>query len=92
MDRIYENASDVHVRATYVYVKSGDNYAYSDPDCTKTITSDELYDLYVKGLIIDDGVTIYHPVSYSYDQHSPVLVYAVPAGDHFTLGILYPVA
>ncbi len=65
MEKIYEHADDLHVRATYIYAKASDVYAYSDSAKTKKIDAKTLKDLFQKGAIIVDTGAEYKPVSYS---------------------------
>lgn len=64
MDKIYEQAKDLHVRAVYVYAKANDAYAYSDSSKTKKIDSATLENLFLMGAVIIDGDIKYKPVSY----------------------------
>lgn len=72
MDRIYEDAKDLHVRNAIVYVKAAElsgedgapatGYAYEDKACTKKIKTSALKDLYLKGCVVcmvdqNDGLT-----------------------------------
>ena len=61
MEKIMENSSDLHVVARKVYAKPSDAYAYSDYK-TK-ISADELYDTFVKGMIVIDAGVEYKPIS-----------------------------
>lgn len=63
MDRIYEHADDLHVRATYIYAKASDAYAYADSGKTVKIPASDLKNLFHKGVIIVDGTVEYAPVS-----------------------------
>lgn len=64
MNKIFETASDLHVKATKVYVKSTpDNYAYSDEKCTTKISADDLSNMFVMGMLIIDGTSEYKPIS-----------------------------
>ena len=62
MEKIMENSSDLHVVARKVYAKPSDAYAYSDSDY-KTKISAELYDAFVKGMIVIDAGVEYKPIS-----------------------------
>lgn len=64
MDKIYEDAKDLHVRGIYIYKKANDDYAYSDSAKTEKIDSATLKDLFLKGAIIVDTGVYYQPVSY----------------------------
>lgn len=63
MEKIYENAKDVHVVASKVYVKT-DGFAYADKDCKTKILTADLYEAFVKGmLIVDASGNEYKPIS-----------------------------
>lgn len=66
MDKIYEQAKDLHVVGTMVYGKtdetsSGEGYAYADKDCTVKLSKDELYEAFVKGCFVYLSETLYKP-------------------------------
>lgn len=58
MDKIFEQAKDLHVVATYVYGNGSDTNAYADAECTKQFTVSELKEVFVKGALIkiNDGL------------------------------------
>jgi hypothetical protein len=88
MNRVYENYTDLHVRATYVYVKTNDVYAYADSGKTVKIDSDTLKDLFEKGLIIVDGAIEYKPVSFSVVDSVATLTYVKTDGTTPTTAVL----
>ena len=64
MERIFEQAKDLHVVAIKVYAKSGDAYAYADAKYQVKFTADELHDAFLKGLVVVDAVGVeYWPIS-----------------------------
>jgi len=63
MNKVYERYEDQHVRATYVYVKSDDAYAYADELTTIKIEAATLEDLFRKGIIVVDADTEYKATS-----------------------------
>ena len=65
MSKVFEKASDLHVRAVYVYKKSSDTYAYSDSATTKKISATDLEDMFNKGMIIVVSGAYYKPVKCS---------------------------
>ena len=65
MAKIYEDAKDVHVRATVIYKKSAETKAYADSDFTVQMTTSELKDAYLKGAVIDVSGVQYIPVCLS---------------------------
>lgn len=63
MEKIYDNAKDVHVAARKVYAKASDAYAYSDSECKTKISAEDLEDAFIKGMIVIDGGAEYKPIS-----------------------------
>lgn len=64
MDKIFDDYKDVHVAVVKVYVN--DSKAYEDSNFTKQLTTSELKEAFVKGLLIvesDDAFA--KPVRYS---------------------------
>lgn len=64
MDRIYEDAKDLHVKATYIYGKASDNAAYVDSDCTEKYKTSELNEVFLKGAVIVIGSDHYMPLNF----------------------------
>ena len=64
MTQIYEKSSDLHIRATCIYVKSNDDYAYLDAAQTTKIDALTLHNIFQKGMIIIDGTMEYKPTSF----------------------------
>lgn len=79
MDKVYEDAKDVHVSGIHVYVKTSDVYAYADSDYKTKIDAADLKDLFLKGVYINDGGTIYKPVMFKMNSGAGELTY-VKAG------------
>lgn len=75
MKKIYEHADDLHVRARYIYKKSGSTDAYSDAARTEKTPLAVLQDLFRKGMIIDDGGVEYLPVSFEVDTGVGIVTY-----------------
>ena len=64
MDKIFQDYKDVHVTAVKVYVN--DSKAYEDSAFTTQLTTSELKEAFVKGLLIVEGDdTFAKPVRYS---------------------------
>lgn len=62
MNRIYEQAKDLHVRNNVVYGNT-DNKIYYDAAYTDQVTQPDLEDAFIKGaLLIDDGTNKLVPV------------------------------
>lgn len=88
MSHIYEQAKDVHVRATYVYAKAGDAYAYSDSDNTVKIKAAELKEIFDKGAIVVAGAVEYKPVSLGVDAGVATMTYVKTDADTATTAVL----
>ena len=79
MERIFEQAKDLHVVAIKVYAKSGDAYAYADAKYQVKFTADELHDAFLKGLIVVDAAGVeYWPISCKVASGAPTVTYATP--------------
>lgn len=64
MEKIYENADDLHVEVVRVYAKASDAYAYADAAFTTKISADDLKNAFIKGMVVVDGAGIeYKPIS-----------------------------
>ena len=64
MKKIYETASDLHVKATMAYAKASDTYAYSDSTFKNKIPATDLYNMFVMGMLIVDAAGVqYKPIS-----------------------------
>lgn len=64
MNKIYETASDLHVKATMAYVKTSDTYAYADSTFKTKISAADLYNMFVMGMLIVDAAGVqYKPIS-----------------------------
>ena len=88
MDRIYEQSVDVHVRATKIYVKTGDAYAYADSANTVKIASATLKNLFEKGTVIIDGEIEYKPVSFKLVGSVGTITYVKTDGTTPTTAVL----
>lgn len=65
MDKIYEQAKDLHVKATYIYGKTtNDTAAYKDSECTEKFTTSELKEVFLKGAIILIGGAHYMALNF----------------------------
>lgn len=67
MEKIFEQAKDLHVVATLVY-NNGDEFAYTDAECTKKFKVSELKEVFVKGAMIVIEGAFYVPVSFNSDS------------------------
>lgn len=64
MEKIFEHANDLHVRAVKVYAKANDTFAYADAAYTTKISADDLHNAFVKGMVVVDKDNVeYKPIS-----------------------------
>lgn len=64
MDKIYEDAKDLHVKSIYFYGKKSDHKLYYEPDFKKQVTKSDAGEFFKKGLlIIVNGETLLMPIS-----------------------------
>lgn len=68
MDKIFEQAKDLHVVATYVYNNGSDVFAYVDAECTIKFKTSELKEVFLKGALIKIGDDLMKPVSFGVDS------------------------
>ena len=81
MDKIYEEAKDLHVVATTIYTNLEDGVAYTDAECTKPFSVEELKDAFVKGALVKVENNLYQPVSYT----EPVIFFYHPTEQKYIL-------
>ena len=74
-NKVYEKSTDLHVRGTYIYVKTGEVYAYADSAKSVKIDATTLQDLFLKGAIIVDGTVSYKPVSFGITSTVGIMTY-----------------
>ena len=89
INRKYINADEKNVKAVIMY--SASNYLYTDPECTKPATKDEVYEAFLRGLFIArDGVTtnssLCAATSYSDQGDYCVVIIHIGGGDTLDLG------
>ena len=75
MNQVFEQSKDLHVRNTYVYAKNADPYVYADSATTVKIDAATLHDLFLKGVIVVDGVVEYKAVSFGIAAGVATLTY-----------------
>lgn len=88
MSKVYDNSKDVHVRATRVYPKVGDTYAYLDAAGMTTINAVTLKDLFEKGILITDGAIEYKPVQFKLAAGVATITYVKTDGTAATTAVL----
>jgi hypothetical protein len=89
MNRILNKQyEDQYVRATYVYVKNADAYAYADNATTVKIPAAELKDIFEMGCVVVAAGVEYAPVSYSETAGVGTLTYVKTDGTTATTAVL----
>lgn len=64
MNKIYEQAKDLHVRSLVVFGKAADHKLYANADFDKAVAAADVLDAFKKGmLVIDDNGVLKRPVS-----------------------------
>lgn len=76
MEKVYKNAMDPYIAVRKIFTKAADTFAYEDAKCTVKISSDDLYDAYLKGmLIVDASGNEYMPVACKKTETVTTLTY-----------------
>lgn len=75
MKKVFERANDLHVRCTYVFKNSADDYAYADATHTTKFSADALHDLFLKGMVIVDADVEYKPIICEVDDGVCIITY-----------------
>ena len=78
MEKLYNDAKDKNVSATYIYGKTGDTKAYADSGCTVQMKTSELKEAFLKRALIVIGNNFYIPVSFSVTSNAGNVTYAKP--------------
>lgn len=78
MDKVFEHANDLHVRAIYIYKKESDTAAYVDSGYTVKFKTSELKNAFLKGAIINASGVLSKPVGYSEASSVGSVTYIVP--------------
>lgn len=84
MNKIYDQAKDLHVSANVIYGKSGDTKAYADEACTVQMKTAELKEAVIKRAIIQIGTDIFVPVGFTVVSKAGVVRYVKPNGSTAT--------
>lgn len=82
MTKLFEQAKDLHVVATYIYKKANEAKAYKDAACTVQYKTSELKEVFLKGAIIvlpSDGGFV-KPIQYSVSNSIGSVSYITPNG------------
>lgn len=78
MAKLFNDAKDKNVSATYIYGKASDTKAYADEACTVQMKTSELKEAVLKRAIIVIGDAIYVPVSFSVSSNIGSVGYIKP--------------
>lgn len=77
MDKVFERANDLHVRAVYIYKKASDTVAYADAAYTVKFKTSELKDAFLKGAVINASGVLSKPIGYSEASNVGSVTYIV---------------
>lgn len=80
MDKVFEHADDLHVRAVYIYKKASDTAAYVDSTFAVKFKTSELKNAFLKGAVINDSGKLYKLVAYAEAEGVGSVSYIVPNG------------
>lgn len=78
MNKIFEKAIELHVRAVTLYYKSTDGILYYDAAFTSgnEVTKDELARLFLIGaVVVDDGTNLVRPTTYTASTNYSYVTY-----------------
>lgn len=78
MEKLYNDAKDKNVSATYIYGKSNDTKAYANADCTVQMKTSELKEAFLKRAIIVIGDAFFIPSGFSITSNVGSVTYAKP--------------
>lgn len=78
MDRLFDDAKDKNVSATYIYGKSSDTKAYADAGCTIQMKTSEMKEAFLKRALIVIGDDLYIPVSFGVVSKAGTVKYIKP--------------
>lgn len=78
MEKLYNDAKDKNVSATYIYGKSSDTKAYANADCTVQMKTSELKEAFLKRAIIVIGDAFFIPSGFSITSNVGSVTYAKP--------------
>ena len=67
-EKIYENSEDVHVRNRIMYRNPQNSVLYKDAQFQVGVPYPDIQDLFEKGVLIKDGVAVYKPTEFGYDE------------------------
>lgn len=78
MDRLFDDAKDKNVSATYIYGKSSDTKAYVDAGCTIQMKTSEMKEAFRKRALVVIGEDLYIPVSFGVVSKAGTVKYIKP--------------
>lgn len=78
MEKIFEHANDLHVRAIVIYKKASDTAAYVDENYTVKFKTSELKNAFLKGAVINVSGAYSKPIGYSEASNVGSVTYIVP--------------
>lgn len=80
MDKIFEQAKDLHVKAVVAYGKAADSKLYANSDYDAYLDADVVEDAFAKGLlVIKVGTSAFVPVAFGSDKYLTIDLTGSPA-------------
>ena len=64
MEKIYQRAEDKNVAVRVVYANPSDSKLYFEPEFETEVPAEEMKNLFLKGVVCDNGSGIFAAVSY----------------------------
>lgn len=95
MNKIYEDAKDLHVRVVMIYqgTSAGATKAFVDAACTTQAKTSELKDAFIKGCLIQlSGGALVKPFQYAESEGVGSVSYIAPSGSTAAVAALAGVA
>lgn len=92
MNKIYEDAVDLHVVTRLIYKKADDVYAYEDSATTVKIDAATLVDAFTKGALVVDGDNHYKPTALAIADGVATITYVTADDTTATTAVLATLA
>ena len=90
MNRIYNKYDDKEVRTIVAYANPlEDEYIYSDPECTKKISKQNLIEMFIVGIMINDGQGLYKATGINIGANDATVSFVKDNLDEVELVILH---
>ena len=77
VDKIFQRAEDKFVATRIIYLNSEDSKFYYDSNFENEVDAADMQNLFLKGVICDDGIGLY--AAMGYDETNGI-TFAIPSG------------